>query len=319
MICNWQDKEYISNVVAKHQTYTDIIKDLGLQVKSGNFQTLLKYIKIYNINISHLNGKEIAYNKLKLANKKKLLSNENYFIKDVFRNNHTTKKRILTSKLKKYECAECNHPPTWNGKELILQLDHIDGDRFNNLLENLRFLCPNCHSQTETYGGSNLKKDFDFHNYKEEIKSKDKIINLLKENGIEATIKFFKISSSKFKSLCNIYEINLNNYKKSNQSKIVWPEKETLQQKILNNSFADLSKELNVAGNAIKKHALKHGLFLPTTIHKSYWLKVKNNSYKKIEMQDLVLQEGQYLLRATIKGEKNGKRSKTESETSRKN
>lgn len=50
------------------------------------------------------------------------------------------------------KCSICNIPPVWNDKFLVLQIDHIDGDRKNNTYDNLRLLCPNCHTQTETWG-----------------------------------------------------------------------------------------------------------------------------------------------------------------------
>ncbi len=55
------------------------------------------------------------------------------------------------------ECSECQLPPAWNGKQLNFHLDHVDGDNTNNVRANLRLLCPNCHSQTDTYGWRNAK------------------------------------------------------------------------------------------------------------------------------------------------------------------
>lgn len=57
-----------------------------------------------------------------------------------------------------YVCEGCGQLPTWHGKPLVLQLDHKDGDKFNDCDDNLRFLCPNCHSQTPTFAGRNRKR-----------------------------------------------------------------------------------------------------------------------------------------------------------------
>lgn len=57
-----------------------------------------------------------------------------------------------------YLCAICGQPPEWNGKPLVLHVDHIDGDWHNNLESNLRFLCPHCHSQQPTSRGLPRRK-----------------------------------------------------------------------------------------------------------------------------------------------------------------
>ena len=60
------------------------------------------------------------------------------------------KKRILRANLKEYKCDICGISE-WKSKPLHLQLDHINGNKIDNRLENLRFICPNCHSQTDTF------------------------------------------------------------------------------------------------------------------------------------------------------------------------
>ena len=65
------------------------------------------------------------------------------------------KKRLLTEGLLRNECYECGSPPNWRGKILTMVLDHINGIHNDHRLENLRMLCPNCNSQTDTFCGRN--------------------------------------------------------------------------------------------------------------------------------------------------------------------
>lgn len=74
-----------------------------------------------------------------------------------FRTMTARKQYLIRNKIIPYKCSNCNQEPFWFGQELVLQLHHIDGDKTNNTLENLTFLCPNCHTQTDTYGARNLK------------------------------------------------------------------------------------------------------------------------------------------------------------------
>jgi len=70
--------------------------------------------------------------------------------------NHVTKNKQLPPWIKRYvretasRCSVCNIKE-WNGKDIVLEVDHIDGNYLNNNVDNLRAICPNCHSQTDTY------------------------------------------------------------------------------------------------------------------------------------------------------------------------
>lgn len=67
------------------------------------------------------------------------------------------KNRLVSEGLKEDVCEICGQKPEWNGMPLKLQLDHINGDHNDNRLENLRIICPNCHTQTETFGNKRTK------------------------------------------------------------------------------------------------------------------------------------------------------------------
>ena len=82
----------------------------------------------------------------------KILNNEH------FMDGGKIKRKLIEAGYVKDECSECGLKPIWNKKKLTIQLDHIDGDRTNNSLLNLRLLCPNCHSQTPTFSKGKLRK-----------------------------------------------------------------------------------------------------------------------------------------------------------------
>ncbi len=65
------------------------------------------------------------------------------------------KLRLIEDGILKNMCKCCGLENSWNGKKIELELDHIDGDSKNHNLKNLRLLCPNCHSQTETFRSKN--------------------------------------------------------------------------------------------------------------------------------------------------------------------
>ena len=75
--------------------------------------------------------------------------------------NNTASMRVAKKYFKtitEYKC-DCCGIREWNGNPITLQIDHIDGDIKNNVMENLRYLCPNCHTQTDTWGSANIAEE----------------------------------------------------------------------------------------------------------------------------------------------------------------
>lgn len=132
----------------------DVLRKIGLSMSSGNYDTLNRIIKKFDIdetqlkqNLSNLNkqlSKKVAIEKTKEQLFVSLTNDSNI-------GRGKIKAHLIKHNLIKFECAECKLPPEWNNKKLELQLDHINGISTDNRIENLRFLCPNCHSQTETF------------------------------------------------------------------------------------------------------------------------------------------------------------------------
>ncbi len=144
------DKEELSNIVQNSKTFAEVMRKLGYTANRGNsYQPLKKYLRENNISFSHFLGKSNGLAKNETFPLEKIL------VKDsIYTNMTRLKLRILKSNLIEYKCAICGINE-WLGKKIVLQLDHINGNNRDNRIENLRLLCPNCHSQTETYCGKN--------------------------------------------------------------------------------------------------------------------------------------------------------------------
>lgn len=153
IIYKLNDNEF-AELVKNSNTYSEVLKELGLSTSgSGSRSVLKRRIFELNININHFtkNGIKKSYS-AKYELKEILVENSKYS------NIKCLKSRLVKENLLKYECAECKNKGEWNDKKLVLHLDHINGINNDHRIENLRFLCPNCHSQTNTYAGANNKR-----------------------------------------------------------------------------------------------------------------------------------------------------------------
>lgn len=140
-------------LVKESYSYSDILRELGLGTTGGSSTDILKErIKELNLSISH-------FSRNKSANRDKIIKPlEDIMTKNSsYKNLSSLKKRIIKEGILKYKCSVCGNNGMWNGIELILILDHINGDNTDHRKENLRFLCPNCNSQMDTFAGRNKK------------------------------------------------------------------------------------------------------------------------------------------------------------------
>jgi len=141
----WTPQQLIESVRTSF-TIADVLKKLGLKVRPGNYRTLHKYIIKLGISTKHFKGS--AHGTTIPTHKR---DSKDVFRKNSFYNSADLAPRLIKEKLKKNRCAICKRPPRWRGKYLRLVADHINGDHLDNRLKNLRLLCPNCNSQTDTF------------------------------------------------------------------------------------------------------------------------------------------------------------------------
>lgn len=145
-------KDLVQDAVSKSKSVTDVMKILGIRMAGGSHSHLSRTIKKYEIDTSHFLGR--AYNKGKKFGYKKT-SEDIFNSSPDYRLKSRELNRALLESGVEYKCVECGIGSTYNNKSITLQVDHIDGDWKNNIKDNLRFLCPNCHSQTSTYCNKN--------------------------------------------------------------------------------------------------------------------------------------------------------------------
>lgn len=140
-----------SALVAKHICWTDLMKDLGLRFVGNNILTARKLVEHYQLDTSHFDAKAAA-----ARNNSRTKEFYEIFCENSEVHRKTVKDYISKHALIPYKCNECPITDEWNGKPIVLHLEHKNGVGDDNRLENLCYLCPNCHSQTDTYAGRNV-------------------------------------------------------------------------------------------------------------------------------------------------------------------
>lgn len=146
----------IISAVKNSLSIAQVCRILNIKPCGGNYKTLKQKFKLWKIDISHFTG--AAWNQgEKFINFSKKIPLREILVKNSTYGSTThLKHRLFKEGYKKEICEKCGIVK-WNNKKISFELDHVNGINNDNRIENLRILCPNCHSQTPTWKGKNKK------------------------------------------------------------------------------------------------------------------------------------------------------------------
>lgn len=151
-------REYLVEAAVNSRSISELISKLGMKDKSSvSYRTIKLRLDFEGIDYSHIklgigaNKGRTFYSKTKIPLENILIENSNY-------SRVHLKTRLIREGFLENKCIICGQLPEWNNKPLTLQIDHINGIANDNRLENLRIICPHCHSQTENFAGRNTKR-----------------------------------------------------------------------------------------------------------------------------------------------------------------
>ena len=222
--------EKIKEAVEQSKSYKEVAIKLGAYSKSGLSEHLRNKIKKLGLDTSHF-----------ISNRKPPINKLDYseiFIFSESRKSGGSLRRGLIEYGIDYKCNICSNNGYWHGKVIPLEVDHIDGNKLNNTINNLQFLCPNCHA-CKTYS-----------NIKHPKQQKNHCINFEQRKNSKKTIS----------GACR------------NRT---WIEKDILETLVFQKPMEHIAKELNTSGKAIAYWCKIYGIKRPS---RGYWQKVKFGS-----------------------------------------
>ncbi len=143
----------LAEIVKNNYTMADVLRAVGLSDQGGNGITAKKHIKQMQLDTSHFciekGSRFISYKR------DSGLTHETVFCEDSTVYRSTTKAWLIRFNLLDHTTCSMCKLTDWLNRPISIELDHINGINNDNRLKNLRFLCPNCHSQTDTHRGKN--------------------------------------------------------------------------------------------------------------------------------------------------------------------
>jgi hypothetical protein len=258
-------KSLLNSIVSRARSIREILGILGLKLSGSNYSYMKKLFVKHGVDTSHFTG--MASNRGKGHKggfKKKTWQEISVKRENGTRESAQRLRRALIESGRTFKCSEekCPVENLWLSKPITLNVDHINGDFTDCRLDNLRFLCPNCHSQTTTFGSGNRTIG------KTPVKKSYKKADKLKKFCIKCNEELFS------RSKVNLCKKCMKQLPLINRRTIKYPAREELSILIGQEPLTSIGKKLGVSGNAVKKRARKLGIDLPNRL--GYWTKRKN-------------------------------------------
>lgn len=277
-------KEEFEQICKESYSMEEICRKVGYSSNSGSVNKIVKNkIDEYGIDISHLKGQGwnagvYDYSKFKYGSIPK------------------SPKDSLVA-LRGHQCESCMNK-TWLGHEIPLEVHHIDGDRLNNVLENLQLLCPNCHAMTDNYckrkTGKHLERTDD--EYAEALRTTNNIRAALLKLGITSyagyyydrarnVIQRYNINQPK-EAVCNCttYTVNHERHTVSEWASILEVNKSTFRKYIAHLSDSDIELAISKCIEHIGDKQYISNVFLSMKNTNKNVLCNKNKDIEKIDI-----------------------------------
>lgn len=237
-------KNELLEVLNKSSSFTEVLKRFGFLSICGNIKTLKARLDAEGISYEKI---LINYSKRRPPKPQKLNTGE-VLVKNSKYPRRTVREIVVRDRLLPYKCSICGLKDEWNGKPLHLVLDHINGNPTDHRLENLRWLCPNCNSQTDTFCGrkNRIQKE-----YKACFECGRKI-SCGNKTGLCPRCAAKKARLDKKSSFDEAAKKN---------RKVVRPSKSELLQLISSSSMESIGRKFGVSGTAVKKWAKSYEIF----------------------------------------------------------
>ncbi len=220
-------KENLEPIIKISRNWSEVLIKLDMSVHGNSRTTLIKYCRLYNINISHFETTKERYLRVNSEiGKLKRIPIDNILVENsTYTNTNHLKLRLYDEGLKERKCELCGQTEIWNGKHMSLILDHINGINTDNRFENLRIVCPNCNATLPTHcrGDKLLKKENKKKRYglnsltKAQIKNSiiqrkvnrpqyNQLLDEIKELGYSGTGRKYGVSDNTIRKWQKFYE-----------------------------------------------------------------------------------------------------------------